>query len=182
MPSPLIIGMTETRTSTGKILVPTLLRGNAYCSQNAPVESMNASDLQITHHRNPEKSDVEDLIEKLKRSNDAFLDRSEGDQGELAVFARRDGEIVGGAHGEVSWGWLDVLTVWLHEDLRGTGLGRKLMDDLEALAIQKGAQAAIVTTWSFQAPEFYKRCGYEEVLVIRDRPPPHRDHFLIKRF
>lgn len=136
--------------------------------------------LQITRHPNPDETEVNDLIEKLKRSNDAFLDRSQEGHGEMAVFARRDGEIVGGAHGEVSWGWLDVLTVWLHEDQRGTGMGRQLMNDLETLAVEKGAQAAIVTTWSFQAPEFYKKCGYEEVLAIPDRPAPYTDHFLVK--
>ena len=140
------------------------------------------SDIHITHHQSPDAAEITDLIEKLKRSNDRCLDRDREGHGELAVFARHSGEIVGGAHGEVSWDWLDIKTVWLHENLRGSGLGKQLMADLEALAVDKGAIAAIVTTWSFQAPEFYKSCGYEEVLVIQDRPAPHRDHFLIKRF
>lgn len=72
------------------------------------------------------------------------------------------GEILGGAAGSLMLGWLFVDMLWLPEDVRGSGMGTKVMDELESQAIQRGATRAILDTAGFQAEEFYLKRGYVE--------------------
>jgi GNAT superfamily N-acetyltransferase len=54
--------------------------------------------------------------------------------------------------------FLDLL--YLPEELRGNGLGGRIMALAEAEAQRRGCTAAFVYTVTFQAPEFYERHGY----------------------
>jgi GNAT superfamily N-acetyltransferase len=91
-----------------------------------------------------------------------------------------DGEIVGGVIGATYWDWLYVNLMWLKAELRGCGFGSQLLLAAEAEARQRGAKHAYLDTFSFQAPEFYKKYGYEVFGVLEDFPAGHRRYFLKK--
>jgi len=99
----------------------------------------------------------------------------------LAAFIRdADGQVVGGASGR-TWGEvLDVRLVWVHDDLRGMGYGRQLMQMIEAEAVKRGCRVAVLDSYSFQAPEFYRKLGYEAFGVIDGYPSSHRKYFMKK--
>ena len=103
-------------------------------------------------------------------------------QPEPLVLALRDdaGGIVGGAIGETNWEWLHVRILAVAESLRDTGWGRRLMHELERLAIERGCHAAWVDTFSFQARPFYERIGYRVFGVLPDYPTGHERYFLSK--
>ncbi|HSX99882.1 MAG TPA: hypothetical protein VLG91_21240, partial [Streptomyces sp.] len=48
-------------------------------------------------------------------------------------------------------------------------------------ARERACRAVRLETWDFQAPEFYKRLGYEVVCVIPDYPPGITEYTLTKR-
>jgi GNAT superfamily N-acetyltransferase len=98
----------------------------------------------------------------------------------LAVFIRHDGTVVAGLAGETYCGWLFIRYLWVSEDLRGRGVGRELMVRAEARARDRGCHSAWVDRFSFQAPLFYRKLGYEEFGRL-DYPPSHQRHFLSKR-
>jgi GNAT superfamily N-acetyltransferase len=98
----------------------------------------------------------------------------------LGVFVRDAGEIVAGLAGETYCGWLFVRYLWVCEDLRGRGVGRELMTQAEARARHRGCHSAWLDTFSFQAPGFYAKLGYEEFGRL-DYPPDHQRLFLRKR-
>jgi ribosomal protein S18 acetylase RimI-like enzyme len=101
---------------------------------------------------------------------------------ELSIFLRdARGEILGGLLGHVWGGWLFVETLWIDESLRGRGHGRKLMRAAERYAIERGAHGSHLSTHSFQAPDFYRRLGYQVCGQIDDRPPGHHLYFMRKR-
>jgi 8-oxo-dGTP pyrophosphatase MutT (NUDIX family) len=77
-------------------------------------------------------------------------------------------------------GWLFVDHLWVHGDLRKRGIGRELLRQAEQHAILSGCHSAWLDTFSFQAPQFYQRLGYE-VFGALDYPPDHRRLFLKKR-
>ena len=54
------------------------------------------------------------------------------------------------------------------------------MGDAEMRALERGCHSAWVDTFSFQAPGFYPRLGYE-VFGELDYPPGHKRIFLQKR-
>jgi len=73
--------------------------------------------------------------------------------------ARRDGDVVGGAVGRTGWAWLYVARLWVAEDLRGAGLGTRLMVEIEAPARERGCVGAWLDTFSFQARPFSSGSG-----------------------
>ena len=98
----------------------------------------------------------------------------------VAVLARRGGALVGGATGYTQWGWLFIHYLWVSQDLRGEGLGTHLLGQAEAAARERGCGAMWLDTFSFQAPGFYPKLGYEPFGEL-DYPPGHKRIFLQKR-
>lgn len=91
------------------------------------------------------------------------------------------GEWLGGLLGFV-WGrWLQVRILWVSETLRGQGHGTRLLQAAEAFAREHGAVAVTLETYSFQAPDFYRRLGYAEIGRLKDYPPGHDKLVLMKQ-
>ena len=57
---------------------------------------------------------------------------------------------------------VEVKQLWVSEEARGAGIGSVLMRELEQRAIAENAQLIHLDTYSFQAPEFYPKIGFEE--------------------
>jgi GNAT superfamily N-acetyltransferase len=100
----------------------------------------------------------------------------------LAIILRDpDGSITAGLYG---WTWgrcCEVKTLWVHQRRRGQGLGTRLMAAAEAEAHRRGAAQIVLSTHSFQAPDFYRRLGFEPVGQVEDYPVGHRSIYLRKR-
>jgi len=100
----------------------------------------------------------------------------------VSVFLRDEhDEVLGGCLGELWGGWLSVQILWVAEPLRGRGYGRQLLAAAERYAVGRGCTRAWLTTFSFQAPEFYPKLGYEPFAVLENHPVGHRHHFFQKR-
>jgi GNAT superfamily N-acetyltransferase len=98
----------------------------------------------------------------------------------LAVSLREGNAIIGGIVGEV---WTTVLFIqlfWLEQRLRRRGFGAKLIKAIEDEARRFGATRAYVDTMSFQAPGFYRTCGYEEFGSLEGYPGGVTRHWLTK--
>jgi ribosomal protein S18 acetylase RimI-like enzyme len=99
----------------------------------------------------------------------------------LTIFIREEaGEIVTGLHG---WPWGRtgfVQTLWVREDLRGRGLGAKLLTTAEVEAARRGCHEVHLDTHSYQEPGFYRHRGYE---VIGELPgwPEHTTRIFLRK-
>ena len=99
----------------------------------------------------------------------------------LAIFLKDDRDaILGGACGHVWGGWLDLSLLWVAEPLRGRGYGKKLLEAAEDEARSQGCRGVFLSTFSFQARDFYERFGYEVVADVPDYPIGHTYHVLKK--
>ena len=97
----------------------------------------------------------------------------------FALLLRGPGEALrAGLIGVLSWEWLFVEAVWVHDDLRGQGLGRVLMARAEAHARDQGCHSAWLDT--FQARDFYLSLGYEVFGALPDYPAGQTRSFLRK--
>lgn len=100
---------------------------------------------------------------------------------DIGVYRRDDdGRIVAGALAEVEWDAVHIFFLWVDESLRGQGIGTALLHRVEAEGRAAGAKWASVSTYSFQAPEFYKKHGYR-VIGQMDGLPPGHTWFLLRR-
>lgn len=92
------------------------------------------------------------------------------------------GDLAGGLVGHTWTTWLHVTYLWVDARHRGTGLGSLLLERAERVARERReCRSARVETWDFQAPEFYRKHGYEVVCVIPDYPPGITEYTLTKR-
>jgi ribosomal protein S18 acetylase RimI-like enzyme len=104
------------------------------------------------------------------------------DNGENLCFVLRgpDEEVVGGVIGSTHWDWLYINLMWIREDLRGQGFGERLLALAEDEARKRGAKSAYLDTFSFQAPEFYKKYGYQVFGELADFPEGHQRYYMKK--
>ncbi len=99
----------------------------------------------------------------------------------LAVTVRGpDGTVAGGLYGYVLYRYLFVELLALGA-ARGIGLGRRVMALAEAEARRRSCIGIWLDTFSFQAPGFYAKLGFEEFGRITGFPPGHDRLFLLKR-
>jgi GNAT superfamily N-acetyltransferase len=98
---------------------------------------------------------------------------------EIALEAWDGATWQGGLTARITQGWLFVHLLAVVS--KGEGIGSRLMRAAEAEARARGCLGVWLDTYSFQAPGFYARLGYEEVGRIPDYPPGEARIFLAKR-
>jgi ribosomal protein S18 acetylase RimI-like enzyme len=79
-----------------------------------------------------------------------------------------DGAVAGGAIGKSQFKWAKVTYLAVRDDLRGRGVGRRLMEEAEAEARRRGCRYVFLDTMSYQAPEFYRKLGYHVAGELAD--------------
>ena len=97
-------------------------------------------------------------------------------------FAAEDGEgkTVGVITGRAYYNEVHIGDLIVDESYRGTGLGSRLVHAVEDAYRGKGYDVVTLTTFGFQAPEFYKKLGYEVEFIRESRDPKLNKYFLKK--
>lgn len=91
------------------------------------------------------------------------------------------GKIIAGCVARIyCWNVAYIDTLWVDEKYRGTGLGTKLLAEVEKTAKDKGCYLIHLDTFDFQAKEFYERQGYKVFGVLEDCPKEHCRYYLKK--
>jgi ribosomal protein S18 acetylase RimI-like enzyme len=75
---------------------------------------------------------------------------------------------------------LYVRILWVAQALRGQGHGQRLLEAAERRAVERGCRHVFLDTFSFQAPGFYAKQGYEIYARAEDWPVGHAHLFLRK--
>ena len=100
----------------------------------------------------------------------------------FSIFLRGDkNEILAGLSG---WTWAqacEIRIIWVHSNLRGQGYGKRLMEMAEQEARSRGCKIIYLNSYSFQAPEFYRKLGFEVFARLENFPPGHQHYHLVKR-
>lgn len=129
----------------------------------------------------PSNDDIAYLDERLEEFNTQQTGRNDFQPVQLVI--RDDaGAVIAGLKAMTGWDWLYVEILWVHELHRKSGLGTQLMESAEATARERGCIGACLTSYCFQAPEFYQRLGYSAFGQIGDYPVGKTMHFMSKRF
>ena len=95
-----------------------------------------SSELRISVDADPAKEVTRALFDGLFHAN---VERTgDGKIDQLCVVARDcDGVLVGGIYGEIYWGWLNILVLWVTPNLRRQGLGARLLSRAEIEAVAR---------------------------------------------
>src|SRR5262249_1832154 len=99
----------------------------------------------------------------------------------LTIFMRdEDDRIVAGICGNTWGGCAEIRQFWVEESRRKQGLGTRLLEAAGQEARRRGCVRLLLLPFSFQAPAFYARLGYEVVSVVDDHPRGHTNMLLRK--
>ncbi|MDQ0572311.1 GNAT superfamily N-acetyltransferase [Variovorax paradoxus] len=101
----------------------------------------------------PEELRSGELGRKLRHYNYGF-DGEYPEQQYIRLNARDgNGRLLGGVRSFVFLYWLNIETLFVEADVRGSGLGSHLLAEAERQAIALGATNAVAGTWCAASPE-----------------------------
>ena len=128
----------------------------------------------------PTPVEVQYLEDRLYEFNSAATGITDGEW--LAIFVRDDDHrIVAGICGNTWGGCAEIRQFWVEEARRKQGLGTRLLAAAEQEARRRACRQMLLMTFSFQAPAFYAKHGFEVVAVVDDHPDGHQNMLLRKR-
>lgn len=99
---------------------------------------------------------------------------------EFCFVAEDDGKIIGVITGRAYYNEVHIGDLIVSGTCRRSGIGSVLVHAVEDAYKDKGYSKITLTTFGFQAPEFYRKLGYEVEFIREDNNPKLRKYFLMK--
>ena len=107
----------------------------------------------------PAAADIAFLENQINEHNADVTGHRDGRY--LTILLRDDaGAIRAGLSGHTWGGCAEVKWLWVRDAERRRGIGSSLLAAAEREALARGCRQIVLSTHSFQAPEFYKKHGY----------------------
>ena len=127
----------------------------------------------------PTPDEVQHLEDRIYEFNSSATNITDGEM--LAFFVREDDRVVAGICGNTWGGTCELRQFWVEPSQRRRGLGTRLLEATEQEARRRGCTQIVLMTFSFQAPAFYERHGFEVVATLDDHPRGYRNLLMRKR-
>ena len=101
----------------------------------------------------------------------------------FAFVAKEESKIIGIITGNSYYKEVHISDLIVLEQYRNKHIGSKLMETVENYYKNKGYENINLTTYGFQALEFYKKCGFkvEFIRKSKENPKLHK-YYLVKYF
>ncbi len=100
---------------------------------------------------------------------------------EFCFTAEDDGKIAGVITGRAYYNEVHIGDLIVGKEYRRDGIGSKLVAAVEEAYKGKNYEKIALITFGFQAPEFYKKLGYELEFVREDADPKLSKYFYLKK-
>ncbi len=92
------------------------------------------------------------------------------------------GDIIGGILACLAlWNILSIETLWVKKEYRNQGIATILLRNVEEEAKSMGCQMIYLSTYDFQAHDFYLKNGYEIFGALDECPKGHKLYHLFKK-
>ena len=119
-----------------------------------------------------------DLTDFLEDYNNGKTDPYNKSPFEFTI--ETNGQLSGGLSGYIGLRWMNIEILAIHPDHRKSGHGEALMNKAIEYALQKNCIGMRLSTVDFQAPDFYKKFGFE-VYGTLDNHPKGRKTYAMKK-
>ena len=130
---------------------------------------------------NPNKNEIEFVNNALEKFNNMHV----GPDNHLLlniVEYDENQNVMAGILGGTYWGWLHIDILWVDENFRSKKIGSRLLIAAENEAKKRGCHSVHVDTMSWQAPEFYRKHGYELISELDNIPNGYKKFHFVKEF
>ena len=102
------------------------------------------------------------------------------DYQDFSFHFEEDGIVLAGVVAESLSDTIEVSYLYVEESQRKKGLWRRLLSVLEENGRKAGMKRILLNTYSFQAPEFYKKCGFRQIAEIDPCFGNHAQFYFVK--
>ncbi|PIQ73442.1 GNAT family N-acetyltransferase [Candidatus Roizmanbacteria bacterium CG11_big_fil_rev_8_21_14_0_20_36_8] len=96
------------------------------------------------------------------------------------LLKNKENKVKGAVVVSFLWNGMHIDSLWIDETLRNLNWGSKLMEMAEEEAIKRGCTIAYTDTFTWQAPDFYKKLGYTTYGELEDFPKGNSLYYLKK--
>ncbi len=118
--------------------------------------------VRLENKESHKAQEIGDLIRAYNRSK-----REEAESEPLNLYLEDEkGNLMAGLVAETFGNWLEIEYLFVKEELRGQGIGSKLLQRAESEAKKRNCRFAFVNTYQFQAPDFYLSHGLDKNLAL----------------
>lgn len=119
---------------------------------------------------------IDDEFNKYANKNNVVCDYVS-----FSFVAKENNNIVGIITGHSYYKEIHISDLIVLEQYRNKKIGSKLIEKVEEYYKNKGFENINLTTYDFQAPKFYQKCGFEiEFMRENKQNPKLTKYFLIK--
>lgn len=124
---------------------------------------------------------IDALVDGVRQYN---FDKMGKEVSQLLTIVAHDstGKLMGGVSGRTIYKNFLIHVVWVDDSCRGNGLGRQLMNRAEQLAKARGCLQAQVDTLEVQAPDFYRKLGFNLAGQVPGFEGSPARYFMFKRY
>lgn len=129
---------------------------------------------------NPNKNEIEFVNNALEKFNNMHVGTDNHVLLNIVEYDENQ-NVIAGILGGTYWGWLHIDILWVDENFRSKKIGSRLLIAAENEAKKRGCHSVHVDTMSWQAPEFYKKHGYELISELDNIPNGYKKFHFIKR-
>lgn len=126
----------------------------------------------------PDESEINEIRNRL-RAYDA-PHREIADRYTFSMILRDEKILIGGVVYTIFGEWLEIDYFWVDSEKRNQGYGKKILDEVETFARQKGCKRSYLNTLNFQAKPFYEKYGYLVVYTQKNFPVINCRYFMEK--
>ncbi len=140
---------------------------------------MNEIDFKVESAENQTEV-IQFLDDMIYEFNSKSIDKHDG-QIFTKIIRNHNNNIVAGVTGWTWAGISEINLLWVNEEYRRKGLGKKLLTAAEDEIIKRGCSTILLRSYSFQAPVFYEKNGYKTVYILDDFPNGYKHYNLVKK-
>ena len=104
----------------------------------------------------------------------------DGDAEPISCLVRDKTLVVAGGSGRTEYHRLFVNHLWVAEELRGQGIGSRILLLLESEAARRGCRDALIETLDDSVARFYDRLGYKQIAFVASYVGHFNRHIMLK--
>ena len=129
---------------------------------------------------NLNKNEIDDIESRLEKYDIKNIGYQISDNINLGI--KVNNKLIAGINATITaYKILYISTLFVDEEYRGKGFGKRLMKTLENRAIELGVNMIRLDTFDWQGHEFYLKLGYELIGKYQNKIDNFSEYFFLKR-